>query len=311
MQPKVICLIGPTASGKTDLSLRLAEDFPCEIVSVDSAMIYKTMDIGTAKPSLSQRGQVTHHLIDMIDPLQAYSAAKFTEDAQSLIHSIQARGKMPLLVGGTMLYFKALQQGLSLLPPANTAVRDNLALEAECIGWQEMHTRLAAVDPESAKRISPNDPQRIQRALEVFKLTGQPLSHLWRSQEKYQLPFDCINIALSPQDRTTIHHRIAHRFEKMIEEGLIEEVEMLYRRGDLHINLPSMRCVGYRQVWQYLSGQINYPEMCDKAVAATRQLAKRQLSWLRHWEEITWFDSMDPKVYNALHDYIKNLNTLN
>jgi tRNA dimethylallyltransferase len=303
----IFCLIGPTASGKTDLSLYWAEKLPLEIVSVDSAMVYRTMDIGTAKPSRQERSKVVHHLIDILDPLDPYSAGEFLRHAHEAIRAIINIGKIPLLVGGTMLYFKAFQEGLSSLPAANAVVRQRLFEEAKQYGWDSLHTRLKEIDPVAAQKIHANDPQRIQRALEVWELTQKPLSHFWENEKKAMPAYNFINLALVPEDRTLLHDRIAARFKLMLKSGLVEEVRALFNRGDLHLNLPSMRCVGYRQVWEYLEGGIGYEEMVDKGIAATRQLAKRQLTWLRNWSPVNFVKYF--KTAQAVANYIENLNT--
>ncbi|MBV8618075.1 MAG: tRNA (adenosine(37)-N6)-dimethylallyltransferase MiaA [Curvibacter sp.] len=279
-----LALAGPTASGKTAAALALAEALaphcPVEIISVDSALVYRGMDIGTAKPTPAERGQVPHHLIDIRDPLQAYSAAEFRTDTLQLVAQIRARGALPLLVGGTMLYFKALMDGLDALPAAQPALRAEIEAQAREIGWPALHAELARVDPDTAARLSPNDAQRIQRALEVYRATGQPLSqHHTRQQAGagLQLPL----ISLEPDDRSWLHARIAQRFDAMLAQGFLDEVVALRRRGDLDPELPSMRCVGYRQAWEALAGQAPMSEWRDRGIFATRQLAKRQLTWLR------------------------------
>ncbi|VVE44566.1 tRNA delta(2)-isopentenylpyrophosphate transferase [Pandoraea iniqua] len=286
--PPIICLLGPTASGKTAAALALAQDTPIEIISVDSALVYREMDIGTAKPSAAELAAVPHHLIDIIDPRDAYSAAQFRNDTLRLVDEITARGRRPLLVGGTMLYYKALTQGLSPLPSADADVRARLDEEAARDGWPAMHARLAAVDPITAARLAPNDSQRVQRALEIFELSGKPMSQ-WLA-EQAQAPAEAsphtfIPVALEPSDRAVLHTRIAERFRLMLAAGFIEEVERLRARGDLDPGLPSMRCVGYRQVWEYLDGETDYDTMRDKGIFATRQLCKRQLTWLRSMPE--------------------------
>jgi tRNA dimethylallyltransferase len=280
MEPRVICLAGPTASGKSAIALVLAESLqrPVEIVSVDSALVYRGMDIGTAKPSAAQRAAVPHHLIDIIEPTQSFSAARFVTDAQRLIAQINAREHVALLVGGTMLYFKALIEGLDLLPPANPALRAQLDSQAAARGWPEMHAELARVDPITAARLAPTDAQRIQRALEVFQLAGRPISLLHGSAAKAGMA--PLLIALEPLDRAWLHARIATRFHAMLAAGLVDEVRALRARGDLHPALPAMRCVGYRQTWDALErGDLG--ALAERAIAATRQLAKRQLTWLR------------------------------
>jgi tRNA dimethylallyltransferase len=276
----IVCLMGPTASGKTDLAIQLVERLPLEIISVDSAMVYKGMDIGTAKPDAQTLQRAPHRLIDFLDPAEAYSAARFCEDAVREIEDIRRSGKTPLLVGGTMMYFRSLLQGLAQLPSADDEVRAALAAEAETLGWPELHRQLASVDPQAAARIHPNDPQRISRALEVYRLTGIALSD-WIQQPPPTLPYQPILLGLIPSDRAILHERIALRFEQMLKLGLVEEVRRLYERGDLDIDKPAIRAVGYRQVWQYLGGELDYQAMLAKGIVATRQLAKRQLTWLR------------------------------
>ncbi|MEI5999194.1 tRNA (adenosine(37)-N6)-dimethylallyltransferase MiaA [Paraburkholderia bengalensis] len=284
LAPPIACLLGPTASGKTAAALAFAARANVEIVSVDSALVYREMDIGTAKPSAEERAVAPHHLIDIVDPADAYSAADFRADALRLVGEIIERGNVPLLVGGTMLYYKALTQGLNDLPAADADVRAALDADAAREGWPALHARLAAVDPVTAARLAPNDSQRIQRALEVFMLTGQPMSALLAAPAREQdaaKRYRFVPIALEPSDRSVLHARIAQRFDAMLAHGFIDEVKALRARGDLHPGLPSMRCVGYRQAWEYLDGQTDYDTMRDKAVFATRQLCKRQLTWLR------------------------------
>jgi tRNA dimethylallyltransferase len=281
--PLAICLMGPTASGKTALALELCEHLPCEIISVDSALVYRGMDIGTAKPSAAELASVPHHLIDIRDPAQPYSAAEFRLDALRLMGEISARGRTPLLVGGTMLYFKVLLEGMAALPVADAAVRDAIAAQAAELGWPALHAELARVDPVAAARIHPNHSQRIQRALEVFKVSGRPISTWQQANDPGVVSHRLVNLALAPVDRGVLHERIARRFRQMLEQGLVAEVETLYRRGDLHVDLPAVRAVGYRQVWSYLAGEIDAGELLEQGIAATRQLAKRQLTWLRGW----------------------------
>jgi tRNA dimethylallyltransferase len=287
-KPLAIALMGPTASGKTALALELCEHLPCEIISVDSALVYRGMDIGTAKPSAAELARVPHHLIDIRDPAEPYSAADFRRDALPLMDDISARGKIPLLVGGTMLYFKVLREGIADMPPATPELRAEIAEQALRLGWPAMHAELARVDPMAAAQIHPNHSQRISRALEVFRSTGMPMSHLQRMAVDQPLAHRLVQFALAPADRALLHQRIAERFALMLEQGFVREVEVLYRRGDLHIDLPAIRAVGYRQVWEYLAGQGDYQQMIEKAIAATRQLAKRQLTWLRSWPELQW-----------------------
>ena len=284
--------MGPTASGKSALAMALAQRFPAEIISVDSAQVYRDMDIGTAKPSAEEQNAVPHHLIDIIDPTQAYSAAQFVRDAFELMKAINARGRIPLLVGGTMLYFKALREGLSDLPEADEALRAQLDAEATERGWPAMHAELARVDPETAARLKPADSQRIQRALEVFRSTGKPMSAFLGARAPVSLPCRLIEIALEPSDRAVLHERIAQRFDAMIETGLLDEVRVLRKKYALHPDLPSMRCVGYRQAWAHLEGEYDAKEMRDRGIFATRQLAKRQLTWLRGMEGLYRFDCL-------------------
>ena len=281
--PFYIALAGPTASGKTALALALAQQVPLEIISMDSALVYRGMDIGTAKPSAAERAAVPHHLIDIRDPLQAYSAAEFVRDATGLIHAIHARSKLPLLVGGTMLYYKALAEGLDAMPAADATVRAQLAHEAAMRGWPALHAQLAVVDPVTAARLAPADSQRIQRALEVYRVSGLPLSHFHaaRAQDPAVPAEKHLLVALEPQDRAWLHARIAQRLQAMWAAGFMDEVRALRARGDLHRDLPSMRCVGYRQAWEALDGLWPMDQLPDKAVYATRQLAKRQITWLR------------------------------
>lgn len=283
----VACLLGPTASGKTAAALAFAARHPVEIVSVDSALVYREMDIGTAKPSAEERAAAPHHLIDIIDPADSYSAAQFRADALRLVGEIVARGNVPLLVGGTMLYYKALTQGLNDLPSADADVRAALDADAARDGWPALHARLAEVDPQTAARLAPNDSQRIQRALEVFMLSGKPMSALLaapRIQDR-ETPYRFVPVALEPSDRAVLHKRIEARFDAMLAHGFIDEVRALRARGDLDLSMPSMRCVGYRQAWEYLDGACGYDEMRDKGIFATRQLCKRQLTWLRAMPE--------------------------
>jgi len=289
--PPAILLMGPTASGKTALSLSIAQKFPVEIISVDSALIYRGMDIGTSKPGKSILSDVPHHLIDICDPAESYSVAQFRDDALDAMRDITERGKIPLLVGGTMLYYRGLTQGLSELPAADMKIRADLEKSVVEHGLQVLHERLKAVDPVAAQKIHPNDPQRIQRALEVFEISGKPISVWWEEQKQNQLPFEIIKIAVSTSVRSLLHKRIENRFVEMLEQGVVEEVKALRSRGDLDLNKPSMRAVGYRQIWQYLNDEFPFEDMKQKSIAATRQLAKRQLTWLRSEQELHWFDS--------------------
>ncbi len=288
---KIICLMGPTASGKTDLAIYLSQHFPLELISVDSAMVYRGLDIGAAKPDAAELALAPHRLIDIADPAEAYSAARFREDALHEIKAIHAAGRIPLLVGGTMLYFRALLNGLSELPAADEVTRQKIEAEADRLGWEQLHQRLAEVDAEAAARIHPNDPQRISRALEVYEMTGQPMSRLQQEMKAEPLPYSVLKLALVPSDRAMLHQRIEIRFKQMLEQGLIEEVKTLKNRGDLHADLPAIRAVGYRQVWDYLSERIDYNEMVERGVIATRQLAKRQFTWLRSEKDLMIFDS--------------------
>ncbi|GGD00434.1 tRNA (adenosine(37)-N6)-dimethylallyltransferase MiaA [Halopseudomonas salina] len=307
--PSVICLMGPTASGKTELAMYLADRYPCELVSVDSALVYRGMDIGTAKPDRSTLLRYPHHLVDILDPAQSYSAARFRVDALGLIADIVARGRIPLLVGGTMLYFRALTEGLASMPAADPRVRQDIELTAASEGWEGVHARLAAVDPEAAQRIHPNDPQRLQRALEVYMLTGISMSewHHRQSIEKAEskdsgnafLPYTMHYMSIAPLERHVLHERIASRFQAMMRQGFLDEVESLYARADLNPALPSVRAVGYRQLWDYFEGKLSLDEGVERGIIATRQLAKRQMTWLRGWKaEIDWFDSLDPNRFD-------------
>ena len=301
--PPTIFLMGPTTSGKTNVAVELAQTFPVELISVDSALVYRDMNIGTAKPDAATLARAPHHLIDIIDPTEAYSAAAFRHDALRLMHDITQRGNIPLLVGGTMLYFKALREGLSDLPQANPTVRAALDAEIAQHGIEHLHRQLAEVDAETAARLKPADTQRIQRAMEIYRLTGQPMSALLRqkplSREREgegELPYRVIPIALVPSDRAQLHTRIAIRFKTMLEHGLLDELRALRKKYLLHAELPSMRCVGYRQAWQYLEGEISEAELLDKGIAATRQLAKRQLTWLRSMPENIAVDCLAPNL---------------
>jgi len=283
--------MGPTASGKTALAVSLVERFPLEIISVDSALVYRGMDIGTAKPDAATLARAPHHLLDIRDPTETYSAAAFCEDARRLMADIVARGRAPLLVGGTMLYFRALLQGLDDLPRADAALRKELEAEAAMRGWPALHAELAAVDPATAARLAPNDSQRIGRALEIFRLTGSPMSALL-DRAQSELPYRVLQLALIPSDRAVLHQRIAARFDAMLAEGLIDEVDTLRRSYALNANLPSMRAVGYRQAWAYLDGDIDLKGLREQGIAATRQLAKRQLTWLRSWSGAVELDCL-------------------
>ncbi len=287
----VIFLMGPTAAGKTELAVRLAEQLPLDIVSVDSAMVYRGLDIGTAKPGSATLVRAPHRLIDILDPTETYSAARFCTDARQAIEQIQAAGRIPLLTGGTMLYFRALEQGLNRLPVADPVLRARLAADLERLGSATLHARLAQVDAISAARIHPNDPQRIQRALEVHALTGEPLSTHFSRPRTEIFPYRIVKLAVAPAQRTVLHERIQHRFELMLNRGFIEEVEQLLSRRDLDLSKPALRAVGYRQVGQYLAGQLDYASMRERGIIATRQYAKRQLTWLRKEAAGYWLDS--------------------
>jgi tRNA dimethylallyltransferase len=278
--PPVLFLMGPTASGKTALAVQLAQLLNGEIISVDSALVFKGMDIGTAKPTLEERGGMTHHLIDILDPSESFSTGQFRHQALALMADMTARGKLPILVGGTMLYFNALTQGLAQLPPANSDIRTRLKMELERDGKMALHQRLAQIDPQSANRIHPNDPQRVQRALEIFELTGKAMSDFFADNQQ-ALPYHIYKFVIAPQDRKMLHEIIAQRFHKMLENGFLAEVEKLYLRGDLNEKMPAIRAVGYREAWSYFQGEYDLDTMTEKAIIATRQLAKRQFTWLR------------------------------
>ncbi|SDA96428.1 tRNA dimethylallyltransferase [Pseudomonas sp. NFACC15-1] len=301
--PPAIFLMGPTAAGKTDLAIELTKVLPCELISVDSALVYRGMDIGTAKPSKELLAEFPHRLIDILDPAEAYSAADFRRDALQAMAEITARGKIPLLVGGTMLYYKALVDGLADMPAADPEVRAQIEEEAARLGWQALHEQLAVIDPQSAARIHPNDPQRLSRALEVYRVSGQSMTALRQRQSAQsteaaasglqQLPYTVANLAIAPANRQVLHRRIEQRFTLMLEQGFIDEVVALRERSDLHAGLPSIRAVGYRQVWDYLDGKLTSAEMRERGIIATRQLAKRQFTWLRSWTDLHWLDSLD------------------
>ncbi|GLO59714.1 tRNA dimethylallyltransferase [Vibrio sp. MACH09] len=288
--PLALFLMGPTASGKTDLAIKLRKQFPVDIISVDSALIYKGMDIGTAKPSAEELALAPHRLIDILDPIDAYSAADFRRDALIEMNEIVNAGRIPLLVGGTMLYYKALLEGLSPLPAADPEVRKQIELEAEKDGWSALHAQLRDLDPVSAQRIHPNDPQRLSRALEVYRISGKTLTELTQVKGD-ELPFNVKQFAIAPKERAELHRRIELRFDKMIDAGFEQEMKSLYSRKELHPDLPSIRCVGYRQMWDYLDGNCDLEEAKFRGICATRQLAKRQITWLRSWDNLTWLDS--------------------
>ena len=301
----VLCIMGPTAAGKTGLAVELVQRFPFEIVSVDSALVYRGMDIGTAKPDAATLRIAPHRLIDFLDPGEAYSAARFREDCLREMEQIRSTGRIPLLVGGTMLYFRALERGLSPLPGANPTVRARLDAQWKALGAEALHARLAEVDPQAAARIHRNDPQRIQRALEVYEISGRPLSAHFAERDSRMQPVPLLKLVVAPHDREVLHQRIGQRFGQMIEQGLVAEVEQLYRRGDLGPQLPALRAVGYRQVWQYLAGELDYAQMCERAVIATRQYAKRQLTWLRGDPDVVWLDAEAPDLIDRVCDLLR------
>ena len=303
-KPPLLCLMGPTASGKTDLAVTLVQRFPFDIISVDSAMVYRGLDIGAAKPGAETLRIAPHRLIDIRDPAQAYSAAEFRDDALREIENIHASGRIPLLVGGTMLYFRALLNGLAPLPAASPAIRRKLEAERETYGNAILHQRLSRLDPAAAARIHPNDPQRVQRALEVFELTGRPLSELQAEAAVEAMPLRCLKLALMPPNRAWLHERIAQRFNTMLRTGLLDEVAGLRARPDLNLAKPALRAVGYRQVWRYLSGEIDYDEMLAQGISATRQFAKRQMTWLRAEPNIKRLDSSRPQYVQEVINYL-------
>ncbi|WP_016913445.1 tRNA (adenosine(37)-N6)-dimethylallyltransferase MiaA [Vreelandella stevensii] len=304
-RPLAIFLMGPTAAGKTDAAIALHETLGHELISVDSAMVYRGMDVGSAKPSAAELARAPHRLIDLRDPADPYSAADFREDALREMRQISAAGKVPLLVGGTMLYFKRLVEGVANLPAADPLIRERLAAMQAEQGLAALHRELASVDPVSAARIHPNDPQRLMRALEVFHASGRPMSELWAEQETETFPWRLLSIALSPLDRSILHRRIAQRFDAMLDEGLIDEVAALKKRKDIHAGLPSMKSVGYRQVWEYLDGEYDRDELVSRGVIATRQLAKRQLTWLRSWPALRWIDTQQPGALDKLLKFVR------
>ena len=306
--PKAICIMGPTASGKTDLAVEARKHLPVELISVDSALVYKNMDIGTAKPDTETLAQAPHRLIDFLDPAEAYSAADFRADALREMADITSQGGIPVLVGGTMLYFRALEYGLSDLPAANPVVRAQLETEAEEKGWPALHDRLRRIDPDAADRIHPNDPQRLQRALEVYELTGKSLTHLQQAAHYEACPYQLHKIALIPKDRSWLHQRIEMRFDLMLQQGFLEEVKALYQRGDLSLSMPAIRAVGYRQVWDYLDGKIDYNMMRNRAIVATRQLAKRQMTWLRSEQALNRYNAENYSLSSAIENILTFIN---
>ncbi|MDD1621064.1 MAG: tRNA (adenosine(37)-N6)-dimethylallyltransferase MiaA [Methylococcaceae bacterium] len=305
-KPAAILLMGPTASGKTALAVSMAQALNAEIISVDSALVYKGMDIGTAKPTLAERGGIPHHLIDILDPRESFSTGQFRSRALALMADITERGKLPLLVGGTMLYFSALTQGLAQLPEADTEIRQRLDRELLELGKEVLHGRLAEVDPESAARIHVNDPQRIQRALEVYEISGRPLSSFFQADQQAGLSHRFIKLIVAPEQRYTLHDKIAERFKIMLANGFLDEVRTLRERGDLNEHLPSIRCVGYRQAWSYLNGEYDFETMRDKAIIATRQLAKRQFTWLRKEQDACHLVSDSVELLKQALRYCRN-----
>lgn len=318
--PLVICLMGPTASGKTDLAVQISKCLPCEIISVDSALIYRDMNIGTAKPEQAVLIDAPHKLIDFLDPAESYSASQFRTDALAEINTAIANGKVPLLVGGTMMYFKALLYGLADMPQADAKVRAEIEREAEEKGWDAMHQQLAAVDPVAAQRLKPSDRQRLQRAIEVYRISGKTITELHEKQNAdkntfgSQLADDCdfspLLLAISPQQRSVLHQRIEQRFDQMIDTGFVEEVRALFSRGDLNDTMPSVRAVGYRQMWDYLDGKLTLDEARERGIIATRQLAKRQLTWLRGWNGVIHIHTNDVNECVLAPDHVKDLNLL-
>ncbi|RKZ35379.1 MAG: tRNA (adenosine(37)-N6)-dimethylallyltransferase MiaA [Gammaproteobacteria bacterium] len=300
-----VFLMGPTAAGKTAVALDLAHALPVDVISVDSAMVYRGMDVGTGKPDLETLSRVPHALVDIREPETAYSAAEFSEDASAAIASARHRGRLPLLVGGTGLYFRALRQGLSALPSGDAKLRARIESEAEEIGWPALHHRLLARDPEAAARIHPNDAQRIQRALEVWEITGRSMSSAWEETVSPQLDGPLITLILAPRIRAELHQRIASRFQEMLRRGFVEEVERLRKRPRLQRTMPAMRAVGYRQIWDHLEGVTSREDMLERAIAATRQLAKRQLTWLREEPDAVWFDALDQGVSQQVLGYLQ------
>lgn len=305
-RPPAIFLMGPTASGKTGVAVELAQHLPIELISVDSALVFRDMDIGTAKPDAATLARAPHHLIDIIDPTEAYSAAAFRKDALRLMADITARGKVPLLVGGTMLYYKALREGLSPLPQADAALRAELDAEIAQHGIEALHAKLAEVDAETAARLHSTDTQRVQRAMEIYRASGKPMSELIKQQEQDPLPYDVLSIALIPSDRSVLHDRIASRFEKMLCDGLVDELRSLREKYPLHRDMTSMRCVGYRQAWEFMEGEIDEAGLMEKGIAATRQLAKRQLTWLRSMPENVEIDCLASDMSGQLSRLIKS-----
>ncbi len=310
IKPNVICLMGPTASGKTAVAVELVRQYPFQIVSVDSAQIYRQMNIGTGKPTKEILNIAPHRLIDIVDPAEAYSASQFRSDAMVEIAEIVARGDTPLLVGGSMLYFRVLRDGLADMPHADPLVRKQIEVSAREQGWEAVHHQLAEVDPESACRIHPNDPQRLQRALEVFRVSGKTITALHAEMQANQgadLPYNLHFFAIQPEDRGLLHVQVEKRFRQMLQEGLLDEVKSLHDRDDLHIQLPSIKSVGYRQVWQYLGGELGYGDMVEKSIIATRQLAKRQATWLRSWQNLQSLSDSSTQSVNSVLKYMDSI----
>jgi tRNA dimethylallyltransferase len=306
-RPKAVLIMGPTASGKSRLAIELAQSLGGEVISVDSALVFRGMDIGTAKPDLSEREGIPHHLIDILDPSESYSTGQFQKDAEKCILEITQRGKVPILAGGTMLYFHGLLHGISALPPADPDIRAALDSEARHHGWGFLHERLKAIDPVAADRIHPNDPQRIQRALEIHQLTGRSMTDVIAENPPPPKDFDVIPVLVAPKDRARLAERISQRFEAMLKKGLIEEVQALKDRGDLHLDLPSMRAVGYRQVWEHLEGNASFEEMRTRGITATRQFAKRQMTWLRKESFPLELESEDPRLLEKARQAVGSL----
>jgi len=304
-KPAAVFIMGPTASGKTDLAIELVKHYPFEIISVDSALVYKGMNIGTAKPSAEELTIAPHRLIDILDPAQSYSTANFRTDALAAMADIHSRNKIPLLVGGTMLYHRSLLYGISELPGADAAIRARLEEEARVNGAEYMHRKLMAIDPEAANKIHPNDPQRLQRALEVYELTGKTMTQLQQENQAEALPWEVYKIVIAPRSRELLRERIAIRFKQMIAQRFIEEVQALYERGDLDVSMPSMRAVGYRQVWEYLEGKMNREEMIERGITITRQFAKRQMTWLRREKDALWVATEDKDNYQQVVKYLQ------
>lgn len=313
MAAPIICLMGPTASGKTSLGVKLAQRFNGEVISVDSALVYRGMDIGTAKPDAEERQGIPHHLLDILDPAETYSASAFRDDAMALITDVQRRGRIPILVGGTMLYFRALLTPMADLPSADPTLRDELTRRGEAQGWPALHAELQACDPVAAREIHPHNRQRLIRALEVYALSGRPISSLWRQDAPMlppgevspDFPWPVVQLAVRPEQRADLHQRIEQRFDQMLAQDFAAEVRALYARSDLTTEHPAVRCVGYRQMWAWLDGEIDWNTMRDRGLAATRQLAKRQLTWLRGWRNLATFDTLCPDLHDRVSLYVE------